>query len=356
MFDAHIHYAATQGEERMDAALARYGLDACTLQCIPQRGWYSTVPDALAYKAKHPKRVYVNGGLERSAWVLLEGRPDALGEALVLQARALRRAGCDGIKLLEGKPDIRRSFPIPDFDTAAWEPFWAWAEAERCPVTMHLNDPEEFWDAAKINPYAKKEGWFYGPDTVNNEEQYRQMEVVLARHPRLRLQLAHLYFLSAQLPRLTALLRAYPEVRVDLTPGIELYTNLAANLPGARALFAEFGTRILYGTDIGSRSCIAQPPCALDAEESDARVRVIRTFLESRGPYTLVPDGKYLFRIDPTPMEGLALESAALMDVYDGNARALYGERPCPVNAAVAEALTAGYRRGLAEVQLRGKL
>ena len=66
-----------------------------------------------------------------------------------------------------------------------------------------------------------------------------------------------LFFFSAQLPRLSALLRRYPEVRVDLTPGIELYTNLARDIPAARAFFEEFGTRILYGSDIGSREmCI----------------------------------------------------------------------------------------------------
>ena len=139
------------------------------------------------------------------------------------------------------------------------------------PILWHVNDPEEFWDASRINPYAKSEGWFYGPETINNEEQYRQVFAVLACHPGLRLQLAHLFFFSAQLPRLSALLRRYPEVRVDLTPGIELYTNLAGDIPAARAFFEEFGTRILYGSDIGSRASIAQPPRPLDSSESAAR-------------------------------------------------------------------------------------
>ena len=42
----------------------------------------------------------------------------------------------------------------------------------RVPILWHVNDPEEFWDASRINPYAKSEGWFYGPETINNEEQY----------------------------------------------------------------------------------------------------------------------------------------------------------------------------------------
>ena len=353
LFDAHMHYAPTHGDDRFDAVRHAANITTCTLQCIPQLGIASTVPAALRYKAAHPAgTVYVMGSLERTAYLLLSG--DALAQSLVAQTKALLAAGCDGVKLLEGKPDIRRSFPIPDFDTPAWEPFWAYAEAQQFPVTLHLNDPEEFWDESKLNPYAKSEGWFYGPDTINNEEQYRQIGVVLVRHPKLKLQLAHFYFFSAQLPRLTALLRAYPNVRIDLTPGIELYTNLAHNIDAARAFFAEFGARILYGSDIGSRAGIANPPRALDPEESLARVAVIRTFLETSGAYTLVPDGKYLFRIDETPMEGLALSADALKAVYGRNARAFYDKAPAPVSQEAVRTLAAGYADGIRQVQAKG--
>ena len=354
LFDAHMHYSDTHGPA-FDAVRERHGVGACTLACIPQMGVCSTVPDALYYKAVHPEgTVYVMGGLERSAWFLHEGDAAALGEDLVAQAGALLAAGCDGIKLLEGKPDIRRNFPIPDFDTPAWEPFWRWAEEQRVPILWHVNDPEEFWDASRINPYAKSEGWFYGPETINNEEQYRQVFAVLACHPGLRLQLAHLFFFSAQLPRLSALLRRYPEVRVDLTPGIELYTNLAGDIPAARAFFEEFGTRILYGSDIGSRASIAQPPRPLDSSESAARVDVIRTFLETpeNEPYTLLPDGRYLFRIAPTPMRGLGLSSEALEQVYGGNARMFLG-RARPVDAAKAASLAHSFAAGVEALHAR---
>ena len=50
-------------------------------------------------------------------------------------------------------------------------------------------------------------------------------------------------------------------------------------------------------------------------------------------PYTLLPDGRYLFRIAPTPMRGLGLPSEALEQVYGGNARMFLG-RARPVDAA----------------------
>lgn len=355
-FDAHLHYADTHGRARFDDVLAQNGITACTLACIPQQGARSTVPDALLCKLRRPQNsTYVLGSLERSAYILYKGDAAALGADLVRQGEALLAAGCDGIKLLEGKPDIRRNFPIPDFDTAAWEPLWQWAEAKRVPILWHVNDPEEFWDASRINPYAKSEGWFYGPETINNEEQYRQVFAVLARHPELRLQLAHFFFFSAQLPRFTALLHRYGEVRVDLTPGIELYTNLARDIPAARAFFAAFENRILYGTDIGSRALIAQPPKPIDPDESAARVRVTRAFLETPEgePYTLAPDGKYLFRIENTPMRGLGLSKEALQKLYGGNARAFLGA-PRAVDRHAAARLTLRFAQNVEALQKQG--
>lgn len=350
-FDSHIHYAVTLDDAAFDRILEQSGTEVCALQCIHQRGIYSTVPDTLRYKAGKPRgTVYVQGSLERTAYIAFEHDERGMGKSLVRQANALLKAGCDGIKLLEGKPDIRRAFPIPDFDAPAWEPFWELAESREIAVTMHVNDPEDFWDEAKINPYARSEGWFYGPETVNNEEQYRQMGEVLRRHPGLKLQLAHFYFFSAQLPRMAELMRTYSNVRIDLTPGIELYINLARNISGARAFFEEFSTRILYGTDMGSRATIAEPPRPVDVQESLARVQVITEFLERTGRYTLVPDGKYLFNIEPEPMEGLGLAEDMLRKIYYENAMNFFGAVPREVDLEFTERLERGYERGRREI------
>lgn len=340
LFDSHMHYAAAIGETAFDEVRRRAGIDRCCLLSIPAEGTRSTVADCLRYKARHAAgTVYVQGSFDRLLYARHAGNPAALGSALVLQARRQLDAGCDGMKLLEGKPDIRRQFPIPDFDSEAWEPFWAFAEQVQLPVTLHLNDPEEFWDANKISPYALRAGWLYGPDTINNEEQYRQMDAVLTRHPRLKLCLAHLYFFSGQLPRLTALLERCRSLRVDLTPGIELYQNLGANIDGARALFALFGDRILFGTDIGSRATIAEPPREIAMGESLARIQIIRTFLESGEAHTIEPDGAYLFGIPPFPMRGLGLGENALKRVYQTNAESYLGSAPAPVKLALLESL-----------------
>ena len=53
------------------------------------------------------------------------------------------------------------------------------------------------------------------------------MEAILERHPKIKFIFAHMYFMSAQLPRLSALLDAYPNMMVDITPGLEIYINLS---------------------------------------------------------------------------------------------------------------------------------
>ncbi|MFQ8832566.1 MAG: hypothetical protein ACLR7U_06640 [Ruthenibacterium lactatiformans] len=73
---------------------------------------------------------------------------------------------------------------------------------------------------------------------------------------------------------------------------------------------------------------------------------VIHTFLETpeNEPYALLPDGRYLFRIAPTPMRGLGLPSEALEQVYGGNARMFLG-RARPVDAAKARRWHLALRR-----------
>ncbi len=350
IFDAHVHYSEAFSRGRFLAALEQNHIDRCAIACIHEQKRWSVVPAALRLKADSPpNKIYVHGSLERSAWRLLRDQPAALGEALVRQGEALLAAGCDGVKLLEGKPDYRKEFPVPDFDSAAWAPFWAWAEENGTRIVWHVNDPPAFWDESRINPYARSRGWFYGEGFINNEEQYRQIGAVLERHPRLHIQFAHMLFLSASLERLAGLLRRCPNLRVDLAPGIELFEDMSRTIQEARAFFEEFGDRILFGSDLGSRPNITQTPGVLDFDESAARHAMLLAFLTTPfgEPYIQQPDGKYLYNIEPIPMRGLGLSGDALDRVLYGNACAFLGEAR-PVDLARVNRLESEYRRAAA--------
>ena len=323
ILDCHVHYALPIRRDALHETLRCVGADAANLVVVPDRARISCVPDALAYKHAYPGETYVFTSLDVSEYMR---HPKSVGRRMKAFAARMLRAGCDGIKISEGKPDMRRMLPVPDFDDPVWEPFFAWAERGQIPILWHVNDPEEFWDEARIPAFARERGWFYGKDTVNNEEQYRQVTTLLARHPKLRIAFAHMFFLSAQLERLAGYMREFPNIRVDLTPGVELYVNLSRAPEAARAFFDEFPSRILFGTDIGARAVINRTP--LDKKESFQRVKLCRSFLEKRGEFSMETDGGFLMGEGGLKLFGLGLPDDMLEAIYHDNFISFAGAPP----------------------------
>ena len=328
VLDCHVHYALPISREALESALAAAGADMANLVIVPDRGRISSVPDALAYKHAHPHSTYVFSSFDVSEYMR---HKNAVGKKMKAFVKRMLVSGCDGVKIIEGKPDMRRMLPVPDFDASVWEPFWAWAEKTGLPILWHVNDPEEFWDSERIPEFAKKSGWFYGPETINNEEQYRQVLTVLERHPKLKIIFAHMFFLSAQLERLSSYLRRYENICVDLTPGIELYQNMSKTPEAARAFFEEFSDRILYGTDIGARAVISHKP--LNEKENVQRVYLCRTFLEHDGEFSVTMDGNFLMGEGEMKLFGLGLSDDSLKKIYRDNFLRLVGA-PRRVNKA----------------------
>lgn len=315
MIDGHIHYIEYMGADLLDQVVEEYQYRAVALQCIPDSAGRETLEDAWAYRERCVVPVYVFGGIRRELYDLPE---QELRDALVREVKDLMAKGCTGIKMLEGKPNVRKEFPVPDFDEPVWEAYWAYLEQEQIPVYMHVNDPEEFWNPSEVSEFAKKAGWFYDETYVNNEDQYRQMQHVLERHPNLRILFPHFYFMSKQLGRLSKLLDSFRNVRIDITPGSELYYNLSEDRDQAKAFFLRYQDRICYGSDIGARVLVADKPKRLSMEESRSRVRLIREFLETKGEYPLRPDGYYICASERI-MHGLGLDESVLDKIYDKN-------------------------------------
>lgn len=190
MIDAHIHYVKSLNPDKLKAMIEELGLTGIALQCIPGPDHLPVEEDAFSFRKMSSVPVYIFGGIRRSVY---ENPERELSEALVEEAKRLMRSGCEGLKMLEGKPQIRKAHPIPDFDLPVWEAFWTYVEEERIPVFFHVNDPEEFWDVDKISQHALECGWLYDETFINNEEQYRQIMHVLKRHPKLRVVFPHFF-------------------------------------------------------------------------------------------------------------------------------------------------------------------
>ena len=312
IIDGHVHYTSALDPERFAAFLAESGTDRANLAVIT-RG--RTLPDtagALMLKAMYPGRFTVFGALNPVEYF----RGGDIGTRHTVRAKELLRAGCEGIKLLEGKPQLRRAFPIPDFDAPCWETFWRFAEESQTPVLMHVNDPASFWERGRVPDWARQMGWYYDESFINNEAQYAQMLTVLARHPKLRVCFAHLFFMSENLDRLGEILSHYENVRVDLTPGIELYEALSATPVRTKEFFAAFRGRILYGTDIGSRYVYGNSGKDFDVLENTRRHEIVRGFLLGTEPETICSDGHFVHGRPDFVMRPIGLTSNDVDDVF----------------------------------------
>ena len=328
--DAHVHYALPLEAEALVNFLDRTGVDMANLVMVPHTTRLSCVPEALMAKAKFPDRFFVFGSLDPSNYFL---HPRRVGKYMAAHAQRMLRCGCDGIKLIEGKPNMRRMMLIPDFDLPCWEPFWAWAEEAQAPILWHVNDPQEYWESGKVSDYIKARGETYDDSDVHYEAQYAQVEHIFQRHPRLKIIFAHFFFLSGDLPRLAGLLDACPNMMVDLTPGSELYRILSENHENAQAFFEKYQDRILYGTDIACRCVMAHKQEGFNLEENMRRAELVDSLLDPEVDRTHFSDGAYLIDVPPFRIRGLGLPQSAIDKIYGGNFLRFVGrEKPKSVD------------------------
>jgi hypothetical protein len=333
LIDCHIHYPHPAVMAGLIEICNKLGINRFNVVCTPHQERLSLVPDALHLKANHPGRVYVFGGLDVSAYFMA---PEAVGDLFSGYIDLLLGAGCDGIKMIEGKPDMRKMLPIPAFDSESFAPYWEKLAQIQLPVVFHVNDPEEFWDKESVPGWVLERGWFYGDGSyINNEDQYTQVFNVLARHPTLKVIFAHFFFMSAQQERLGDLLDQFPNMYVDLTPGIEMYHNFSARLEATRDFFIKYQDRIMFGTDIGAKALLISPEEGVEYADSHSRVSLVRNFLESEGEFKLEAGGGFLFGDPDTPFRGLDLPEPILDKVYYKNFEKAVGLTPRPLNPSV---------------------
>ena len=328
ILDCHIHYSLPVKPQELFDIMEYTKTDMANLVIVPDQNRISSVPDALMVKYLNPTKIFVFGSLDVSQYFI---HNKSVGKHFVKYVKRILQCGCDGIKMVEGKPDVRRTVPIPDFDLPAWEPFWSFVEEIGLPILWHVNDPEEFWDESKIPSWAKSQGWYYGEETINNEVQYNQVLTVLKRHPNLKIIFAHFFFMSAQLERLSKILDEFPNVCVDLTPGIEMYVNLSKNKEKAVRFFEKYQSRILYGTDIGARGVIAHES-EINRTESLNRSDIVRTFLTKEGQFTIKADGNFLIGTEDFQLDALNLRPEITQKIFYENFIRITGEKPKEIN------------------------
>ena len=337
--DGHVHMGPMAEEKDMLRVLEATGIERMNLVSIQDPEAGSGLPQSLYMKARYPKRFYVFAGLNH-AEKLSGGSVKAPG--LAEQSEAFARMGCDGIKMLEGKPTSRQRMDIPVTDPY-FADYWARVEELGTPIVWHVNDPEEFWEPAKLPVWAREINWGYGPGDVQKEQLYAEVDAVLSRYPRLRVIFAHFYFLSADLPRARRFLDEHPGVCFDLAPGIEMLYNLSRDPDASRQFFVDYADRIVFGTDLSSRQTV---------EQGIFRAGIVYRWLESEDTYRIPAGTDFLLGAPEDGLiRGLSLPTDVLTRIYHGNFARLAGPEPRALNVgrvveecerlgAIAEALS----------------
>jgi len=338
IIDGHLHFSHP---ERMDDVLDlmdRVPMVRTNLVSTPNPQIVNHNPALIDFKAHHPHRVYLSGGLDYSE--ALPNREHA-SEILGAQVRTLKEIGFDGLKLIEGKPTVRKRIPVP-LDAPEYEGMWSALEETGMPAVWHVADPEEFWDKKRCPDWARKNGWYYGDDGYPSKESlYAEVDHVLERHPGLRVIFAHFYFLSADLERAGRFLDDHPNVCLDLTPGSEMYDNFTRSYDAARdqsiarAFFLQYQDRLVYGTDISTRA-LSQGE---QGRQASLRLAwLVRANLERDDMFT-VPGREAFMPPDLDGYRGLNLPREVLAKIYHANFERVYGTKPAPLNheGALAE-------------------
>jgi hypothetical protein len=206
--------------------------------------------------------------------------------------------------------------------------YWARVEELGIPIVWHVNDPEEFWDSEKLPGWAKERNWGYGPDDVQKEQLYDEVDEVLARYPNLSIIFAHFYFLSADLPRAGRFFDEHPTVQFDLAPGIEMLYNLSQDPDASREFFTQYAERIVFGTDLASR---------LSVEEGIIRAGLVFRWLESEDTFRVPEEADFL--LGPPEdgiIRGLSLPEDVLTRIYCDNFARLAGMEPHTLDIEMA--------------------
>lgn len=313
IIDSHVHFIHP---ERMDEILALMDSVSCSranLVCIPNRDATTHNPAALYFKEHYPERVYISGALD-----YLPLLPDFSSDPSVLaeQVRVLKQRGFDGLKLIEGKPEVRKLLPYP-LDGPVFACMWAALEQEQFPVVFHVADPDEFWDPERCPDWARESGWDYSDSGCPSKEiLYAEVDQVLQRHPDLIIIFAHFYFLSGDLERAGRFLDNHPNVCFDLAPHLGMYQDFSKRPHEVRDFFVRFQDRILYGTDMDTRVLVSRSNGGRWVQSISW---LIRSFLEKEGEFTAT---------DGTNYQGISLPQDVLEKIYHGNFERIYGPIP----------------------------
>ena len=238
---------------------------------------------------------------------------DLVNMSLEAQHDELMEIGFDGIKMLEGKPNLYIKVGQA-LDGDFFEGVFKKMEREGTYILMHALDPEEFWTVADRERIEKK--WYYGDSSIypSRDGLYSQIDNVLEKHPNLNLCLAHFFFCGNEPERLEKMLDSYKNLCFDLTPGGEMYIAFNKRREYMRDFFLKYQDRLIFGTDMDFTPHLEAGIWLCDRQ------------------YRFFATDEALMSFDDNEIKGVKLPTTALQKIFSSNLLNKLGGKPKEIN------------------------
>ena len=341
-FDGHIHihrWKSDNGKDRYIHGLEEYR-QVCRLKYIALASLPSGNPIPAprdvsnnimcAFYKLANKNTFAYGGIIYPSYPAKEDEmKDMKPEG---QIDELMEIGFDGIKMLEGKPNLYAKVGKSldsDFFEAAFEKM----EKENIYLLMHAADPESFW--SDPTPENIEKGWSYADKRYpSSEEIYSQIDNILEKHPQLNLCLAHFFFCSEKPEKLEKMFEKYKNLMVDLTAGGEMYIGFNKNPEYFKGFFEKYQDRVCFGTDMDY-----PPHLEAGIWLCDRVYRYLGTEDE-------------LMSFNDTVIKGISISNEALQKIFSDNLVNKLGSEPKEINKSALKRYIEKYKHLIADKEL----
>ena len=342
-FDGHIHMHRWRYDESGETFI--HGLEeyrrACGLKYIALASLPSGNPIPVprdvsnniicAFYKLANENTFAYGGFIYPSYPANEAEMENM--SLVTQLDELNEIGFDGVKMLEGKPNLYARVGKP-LDSAFFDGAFEKMEKEGTYLLMHAADPERFWESGTEE--EKRKGWFYGDITrfPTSESIYSQIDNILEKYPELNLCLAHFFFCSEKPQRLEKMFEKYKKFSVDITPGGEMYLGFEKNPSYFKEFFTKYQDRICFGTDM----------------EYDPRIEG-GVWICDR-VYRYLATDEVISSFEDHMIKGIKLPNEAVQKIFSDNLTAKLGTSPKPINKEALKRYIEKYRHLIVDKEL----
>ncbi len=251
------------------------------------------------------------------------------------QLDELMEIGFDGIKMLEGKPNLY-SYVGKELDGDFFDGVLSKMEKEGTYILMHAIDPESFWE--DTNEENIKKGWSYGDSTKypTSEALYNQIDNILKKHPKLNLCLAHFFFCSEKPEKLAKMLDTYENLSIDITPGGEMYIGFNKRPKYFKDFFTKYQDRIIFGTDMDFSPHIEAGIWLCDRE------------------YRFLATDETLMSFGDNKLTGIKISKEALQKIFSDNLLNKLGGKPKEINREALKRYIEKYKHLITDKELAG--